>query len=144
MRRIFGLLALSVLLTGCAGAGPTRAGGTEPDVAEAGGTAFALDGCTISTEGAAPVSLDMPTPCFFVREEDGALQSLDIDGTPVALVASSTATGDARICDTRIRAVLLDPVGPRPSRDEQRIASCWKGPQDRLMLEVLADSIPPS
>jgi hypothetical protein len=80
--------------------------------------------------------------CYFVRELNGEPQLHLAGSATTALVMTSTPHEDDKFCDTKIRAVRLDPEHLQVSDDEQNIQSCSRGPHEDKLIAILSENIP--
>lgn len=137
----------ATMLLGCTTPGPhsSAASGQEADAATIQGERFSLAECVLTARSedgeTASVSVGLPGECVFARMPEGELQSTLTDAGLVALVVSSAPLPEGRWCDTRIRAVLLDPDRLAVSADQQDIRLCSRGPFDDMLVETLAQSV---
>jgi hypothetical protein len=110
---------------------------------QVGDLTLTLSGCVLKMDsGDDHDTYDIPLPgnCRFIVERDGTPQIVETLLGPVLLVASSFPLTDSRLCDTRIRAIVVQKGRVLISQGEQRIRSCATGPFDTKMFHVLAGS----
>ncbi len=96
----------------------------------------------LSGELVAQLAIGLQGNCYFVRERSGEPQTYMAESGLTTLVMTSIPHEDDKFCDTRIRAVRLDPGNLQVSEEEQRIQSCSRGPHDDKLLVILSDSVP--
>jgi hypothetical protein len=105
--------------------------------------ALQIDDCVLrvhSNQFNAVYEINLPGACRFVVSKSGAPQIVETGLGPTLLIVSSAPLADSRLCDTRVRAVVVQNNRVLISQDEQRIKSCARGPFDTKMFHVLAGS----
>jgi hypothetical protein len=130
---------------------PTPGDGRVTESASVNGQSLSLDPTTciatlFDTTGQprhALRSLDS-SGCRFVTDGHGAPQIVATARGSTVLVASFAPLPGSTQCDTRVRALVIGPDMLDLSVDEQRIRSCWRGPFDLKMFEILANKTTPS
>ena len=103
-----------------------------------------ISGCVLkmdSRDDHDTYEIPLPGNCRFIVDRDGTPQIVETLLGPVLLVASSFPLTGRRLCDTRIRAIVVQKGKVLISQDEQRIRSCATGPFDTKMFHVLAGSV---
>jgi hypothetical protein len=102
-----------------------------------------IDDCELrvqSDQFNAVYEMKLPSACRFVVGKGGDPQIVETGPGPTLLVVSSAPLADSRLCDTRVRAVVVQNNYVLISQDEQRMRSCARGPFDTKMFHVLARS----
>jgi hypothetical protein len=102
-----------------------------------------INNCVLSVRSNgfnAAYEIKLPSACRFILDKGGDPQIVETVSGPTLLIVSSAPLADSPLCDTRVRAVVVENKRVLISQGEQRIRSCSQGPFDAKMFHVLAGS----
>lgn len=120
----------------------------EPGSMDLSGREVWLDGCAVVLAGATQeiaLQTELPGHCELVLNGNGSLRVVEDGNKKVFLVFSSREKNQVGLCDTRLRAIVVE--GERVSLSERtmEISACRVTDMDEKMYLVLGyNTLPPS